>query len=56
VSLQRERIGRRCYLTAGAATRARRTAKRDLHRYWRRWARRDPEGAPTRPPTRGWID
>lgn len=31
-------------------------AKRLLARAWRRWAKANPEDAPTRPPTRGWAD
>lgn len=30
--------------------------KKGLARFWRRWAKRDPENAPKRRPTRGWAD
>lgn len=51
-----EQIPSRCMITEKSASRARRTAKKAAARLARRAARIDPEGAPTRSYTRGWID
>lgn len=56
MALKPEKIPRRCYLTDNAAARARRSAKRAAVRLMRRAAKRDPENAPTRRVTRGYLD
>lgn len=30
--------------------------KRMVNRLWRRMAKKDPDGAPRRRPTKGWVD
>jgi hypothetical protein len=51
-----EMIPRRHRLTPGAEARARRSAKKAATRVARRAAKHDPENAPSRRYTRGWID
>lgn len=46
----------RTRLTRKAEARARRTAKKAAARLMRRAARQDPEAAPVRLATRGWLD
>lgn len=46
----------RSRLTPKSEARAKRDAKRASTRLMRRAARRDPENAPVRTITRGWID
>ena len=51
-----EKIPRHPYMSPGSEARARRSAKKAATRVARRAAKHDPEGAPTRRRTRGWID
>jgi hypothetical protein len=51
-----EQIPRHVRTSPGSEARARRSAKKASTRVSRRAAKRDPEGAPTRRRTRGWID
>lgn len=56
MSYKPEKITRNSMLSAKARSRAARDAKKAAARVMRRAARLDPEGAPTRLITSGWID
>lgn len=56
MSYKPEKITHNSLLSPKARSRAARSAKKAAARVMRQAARRDPEFAPTRVVTRGWVD